>query len=682
MNCGSGVMLDPETPTYFWFVVPADVKIKKVSLFVNDEDEASLTRELDSEYITKINTPVVLGQDKNVAFNWVEGDAYIISNNIEFLMYAYAATNGVDDDDIPERMLNEEGALRPAVIVKDIEFDGNDVNEWVTDAEDAAFMKTVLNAYNADHSIPTIGNATDTFEISGNVNKKAATITGLTVKGTSMFNDGQSNKTKNVVNNLTFVGCTVDATDVTPAPEKAFFLANRVYTGKDGIKFTDVTVGEDCKVLPATLKSTAVVGRAFTDALDKPITNKSALKYADELSIMKPATGNVVEMADFEDVTRNYITVHTYAEGVMLNVEDAEEAKELIDIIVKTDKSAKWYSVVSGYKAADATAKPATKASIDCSYWTGVIATEDNTDDFFTAEELAFAVNSVATADQTVVLTNDIDLMGGVTKEDGEGKVATATGDGENWAKVLPASATHNITVKGVKGTDGRYTISNAYIVPEKATATAATTKYVSLFGVNANVEDLIVKNVVINDKNVEDSYVDGLAYHTLTIKNVNVEDIDITAKNSKVPTGGVVGFVRGEKSETHIENVTFKGRVTGPKDNMRGSIAGQVTGYGEKINSLAFTGLTAELQRTDLNSDANYMAAFGQVVVNTPDEVVAKGENGYDLVLNLYDFHAAVFTDINFVAATDMEEDVIIQVNYEKKGNHEQFTVEAPEAE
>ena len=669
LNCGSGVMLDPETPTYFWFVVPAGVEIKNISLYVNEEDEASLTRKIEAGYTTKINTPVVLGQDTNVAFNWVEGDAYIISNNIEFLMYAYAATNGVETD-TPARMKAEDGTLRPAVIVKDIEFDGNDVNEWVTNAEDAAFMKTVLNAYNADHSIPTIGKDDVEFKISGNVNKEAATITGLTVKGTAMFHDGEAGKKKNVVENMTFVGCTVDATGL---KSDAFFLANRVnnYTTFEG-----VTVGEGCDVLidadngktPAVACKKAVVGKAYSNNLSE-IENATELTDANRLYLLDQsnASPKVVSLEDCE-ITYNLLTVHNVSEGLIINVaaEDVEATMAKFD---QTDSNAaKWYSVVSGYKAA--TAK--TKASIDCSYWTGLIATEVNDDVFFTAEELAKAVQA---GSDTYTFTNNIDLMGGVELNEG---LTSGNSTGFNWGAVLPTAETTGLTLKVAD--DDEFTVSNIYVEPAKAAAATSTTPEVkaahavSVFGPYTSVLGaLTVKDAYVTDKTVGKTTM-GISGLTMVggFDGVTVENMLISAyENTTV--GGIVRSIRHGNS---VKNVTFKGRIAQHTNKLtRGTIAGEFVPY-DPATAFEFTGLSATCVGTPAT-----LPVFGLVSVGKP----ATAGTDYDVEISFYNFKAILPENI-VVKASDTEDYVVRVTSFpteeRKNGTTNDITVKVEKEE
>ena len=676
--CGKGdkgVALNPSKETYFWFVVPAGTKLKNqtMTIVVNGEDKLTRTFEYEEESSLPVNTPIKMGQDAiGTAFEWVEDGSFLITNEYEFLMYAYAATNGLDGVYDP---MVKDNALRSSVIVNPLDFtpvaEGGkfDSDPTISAAESYGdYLTTVLLEYQKNgNAIETIGGK-QVFEIEGNIAGKPAFITGLTVKGNAMFHD----KAKNIVKKITFTKSTVDATGL---KSEAFFLADRYVTSTSAnpnISFTDVTVDETCQVLVDADNKKAIVGRAFTDTDNTVIVNETEMNYANVLYIK----GNYATFVEGEegciDLTRNALTVHVNHSGAILNVKGETEAANLIDEIDLTvSNAAKWYSVVSGYK------KAGEVATVKASYWTGIVADYDahgasnaKNDNIFTAEELASAVKSTR---GNISLTNDINLMGGITKEDGD-LVAKASGKGQNWASVLENAMSARLTVTG-----DNFVISNAWIQPEKD----ATVKDIALFGTAARVENLIVSNVVINDKNVENANVAGLAIKTYQnlnwdengyIRNVKVNNMDITAKNVNAPVGGVIGIAT-EKIE--LNNVEFVGRVTGTKGyNNRASIAGTLTGLGT-INNLTYTGLKATLQAT--TGKTNYMSVFGQVIVSKPTTSAAVN---YDLCLNVYDFDATKFTADNFVAAEGLMEDIAIQVNYEKNGSHEIFQVEVPEQE
>lgn len=648
--CGKGdkgVALNPSKETYFWFVVPAGTKLKdqEMMITVNGKDELTRIFDYEKDSALPVNTPIKMGQDaKGTAFEWVEDGAFLIKNEYEFLMYAYAATNGVEGAYEP-MLNNEKNALLDAVIVNDLDFSpaaGFNPDPTISvAAQYGEYVKTVLFAYTANNNaIAMIGNATNKFVISGNVAGEAAKIENLTVKGTAMFNDGETQKLSNKVCNLTFANSTVDATGL---KADAFFLTNRDYMGTNGILLEDITIEKSCQVLVDSDQETAVIGRAFTNKLSDIVSEVEDLSYANVLYVMN----DVEDFVENEIPTYNTITVHNMYNGAILNVADQAAAKELVEKIDLKNPAnhGTWFSVVSGYKPATTTAP----ASVETSYWTGTIATDEKADDIFTAEELAKVVKDAANlttgGDK---LTNDLDLMGGVTLDE---NLAKASHTGLNWGDVLSKSSMTPIKLDGTKGENGKYTISNAWVVP----AEEATVPAVSLFGVRVGLTNIKVENAFVSDQNVGivSNGISGLGIFAQNFEGVEVSNMLISA-HANTTVGGLVRTVR---NGAQIKDVYFSGRIAQQSKTLtRGTIAGEFAAPADNTdNTFTFTGVNGKSVGTPAN-----LPVFGMVQVNAP---ASKAGSNYDVVINFYNFDQNGILPTNFVAG-EAEADYTVRVN------------------
>ena len=652
--CGKGekgIALNPSKETYFWFVVPAGTELKDqtMTITVNDSDELKRTFAYAEEQALPVNTPIKMGQNADGdAFEWVEGGAFLIKNEYEFLMYAYAATNGIEG--AYEPMLNDsKDALLDAVIVNDLDFSpaaGFNPDPTISvAAQYGEYVETVLFAYTANkNAIATIGDGENPFVISGNVAGEAAKIANLTVKGTAMFDDGDANQLVTKVCNLTFANSTVDATGL---KADAFFLTNRDYKGTKGILLEDITVEESCQVLVDADQKKAVIGRAFTDALtDDIVSEVEGLHYANVLYVMH----DVEDFVENEMPTYNTITVHMNYNGAILNVADQAAAKELVEKIDLENprNTASWFSVVSGYKPAT-TGATAAPASVETSYWTGTIATAEKADGIFTAEELAKVVKDAANlttgGDK---LTNDLDLMGGVTLDE---NLTKASHTGLNWGDVLSAWSMTAIQLDGTKGENGKYTISNAWVVP----AEEATVPAVSLFGVRVGLTNIKVENAFVSDQNVGQvsNGISGLGIFAQNFVGVEVSNMLISA-HANTTVGGLVRTVR---NGDQIKDVYFSGRIAQQgKTLTRGTIAGEFAALADNTeNTFTFTGVNGKSVGTPAN-----LPVFGMVQVNAPAQ---KAGSNYDVVINFYNFDQNGILPTNFVAGV-AEADYTVRVN------------------
>lgn len=591
LNCGKGVEIT-STPTYFWFVIPAAQDFAETTLTITivgaeNGEEQEFTREYGVD-ATKIITGQCLTVKDNtkgettVPFKWIEGTKgkYVITNQSEFLQYAYAATNGItseedaneDNAQTPAYLLDEDGEnLLDAIIIAPLDFTNyfTDLDSsWSSAIKNyAGYEKFVLEKFlDAEGVIPTIGAGDEAikYTIDGNVKGEAAVITALKIKGNGVFGykGGAS------VSNVTLKGVNVDA----GAAKTATFVTD---DNGSHITFKNVTVDGGTLTTTAENASKAVLRYAYNNNLDaepKPVDVKAYPKDPDaEINFAIDLYVQATAKFDAKYTTETGIRfskVQPYGHGKapMVCVDDATVAKKFIDAIDYTSSYAKtannWFSVVSGY---DAEAKTATM-----SYWTGLVANEVNADAVYTAEELAYAVKE---RNETNVLTNNIDLM---NKD-----WSVNMGD---WTTDASISVTSN---QPKLPTVTYYEISHVNLEP----AEDSTAPYLSLFGYQAGVSNIKVTDITINA--TKDSFVSGLAIDgsvldvtvgSVTVKNAaavkegsaiggmlmrapSVEEVTV---NAFAAEGAEVkaGFVLGELQLGDAPTYKFTGIHVGEEDN------------------------------------------------------------------------------------------------------------------
>lgn len=532
LNFGKGNKVSlKDTPTWFWFVIPADMVFNKevVEIYINEDETPTLTREFDytnRKAARNITMTVWEDSDLKTPFEWIEGaaEAVKIEKPEDFLKYAYLATKGkvydpnqkkgeaVPTDEEVGKFYTENGELRPAIFMKDINFTGFAVetehSRYVgggADGEEAynAFEEAVYywwyHAINKD-AISTIGDAN--CKIAYSIDGRGFSLIDLNVKGNGLFHDTFKSANEVVasnVKNLVLDGVTVYAGDA----EEAYFLTNRLYPsykeGKSqGVAFTNVTVNENCALVAdkaAAAKRTALVGTAYTgdfeDWMNEEVENKTNLPFIDKLAVIED-----VNLTEYEKKFYNIIAIHAQGEGAIVTVADAAEAHELIkkiEYLPATNKGV-WYSVVDKKE--------------NYSYWTGWTPAEDKylarQKDVVTAEMLAYYVQN---GTSPITLTNNIDL-----------------GYGKNYST--------NAAISGFA--DGKVraweTQNNAIEVDGKGFTIRQATVTTGLFGAEATVNDL----------KVNAAFVDGgyLLAKTGTAEKVTASGLTYT---SATPIDGVL---------------------------------------------------------------------------------------------------------------------------------------------
>lgn len=587
LNCGKGVELKPTEPTYFWFVVPAGVEAGKFRFYINGEEEKYLERKMNAANETPVNTPILLYNNEGKPFQWVDGGAYLITNEYEFLMYAFAATNGVDAKTTYAPMLNDsKDGLRDAVIFADLDFksiaEGGkfdpDPTVSVVDVY-GGYLKTVMTAYQANKGITTIGEGDGAvvYSITGNVKVEgedkpaAAKIANLTVTGDKgIFGVANQPSVSNI--ELVDVNVISKSTDVS----NVTFVMDAFKTGSTvNGEFENIIVnGGNLSVASETAK-TAIVRHLYISELSNSALPVSVTKYP--TNVAHYATTLYVDKKGVTTLDKEYVTAesiafatvvsHDSGKGGIVNIAEGEAAaKNFISAV--SVSSTRWFSVVTGYDAEEKT--------VETSYWTGMTADAVNADGIFTAEELALAVKER----QNIVLTNNVDLM----NRDWSANVG-------DWNKSDLISVTSAQPVAAAAATPAPatvYSVNNVTLAPA-ATSTAA---FLTLFGFQANITNVNVGEITITA--TDGAFVSGLAIdgtaENVAVAKVTVNNAAKVAKNSFV--GGL--FMR----TTKVNKVTATD-FTATDAKVAGNIAGQLRLLDVKAAEFKFDGVKSGSQKT-----------------------------------------------------------------------------------
>lgn len=521
LDCGEGVKLDRTKPTYFWFVVPADMDLTAATQVVIKVN-GGIT--FEREYTA--NEERTLGKGEYLplkpkdadSFVWNDGGKVLIDNTEQLVEYLYLATYGWSGDfdapELNEKATDEEKAaadainavknfyldgekLRTAVIMKNLVFN-EETNKYQQDwqksghAAEIPFVQDVYRKFNTDgtnFAVTSVGNKTTglAFNIeSGMVNEsgtvKSVTVDGLAFNG-PIFSNSQAGKS--TVKDVTFVNATVNG-DV-------FMAESDVVTN---LTLTNVTAGEGCVLVPATEGLGAFYNTFNTynnsrpaetkymapeyDAETLPTLNTKEgehIAYANTLTIQTANKATVITLdeavaqeeewnittTDFNKIINNTAnTLYVVAKNATTTV--ANVAKNLItnDVITYTQP----YSVVTRDS----------KFKVTASYWTGKAATEVNDDDVFTAEELAYVVSKRLPLPENGYYTLTCNLT--LTHKD--------------WVKTTVAT-TDVISIDGNKKT-----ITGAQIKATTAGTTSTNYNY-TVFGYAANLKNITVNSTIID---------------------------------------------------------------------------------------------------------------------------------------------------------------------------------------
>lgn len=531
LDCGQGVPVsdDITKPTYFWFVVPANLNLAEAKVTititgVNDEEKQEFERQYDA---TNVVAPAIFpGRLNNVQeavittengettvtnqpFHWIEyaKDAYLINNEEDFIKYVYAATTSPEnitakEADSYKALVLEDNNLKTGLIVaEELDFTtfeaGNAHDKY---NKDKYLDEAVYNWYYKTNSnaIKTIGGGAGYSLVGNTASGNPVVIKGLKVKGNGIFT--VNGTTTADVKNITFDNATV--TVPATITDNAYFVAQNTYY----CNFSDVHINGGILVSSAektaifdVVQSCSLNGKVLT--IDNPVTG--AVLVANELDVYAGDEGKEVYN---QTITDKYFTtdgvkfgvIVSQSKGVVVEVPTEANAAAYIKAMYignETDK----YAAAQGWSSVMAEGT---------SYWTGFVPTDGTealsqvtTTKVVTAEALArFAKTGCG---QNVTLTNDIVLSHSkLWVADGTSGSLTIKGNGKtistfNLGK-FGLFGNLTTTIENLKVTNGFVNVeakdAKPYLFANTGVATNVTVERIS-YKIPANAK--IVDNVV-----------------------------------------------------------------------------------------------------------------------------------------------------------------------------------------
>ena len=609
IETGNGVELNSTNPVWFWFVVPTGMNLSSGSakITVNGSlGSQSYTKTFaETAPTTQINTPYNLGTATS-PYNY-SGTSYVITNQKQFLEYAYLATSwstavenyfkiadsyeAENDDDADQiiaeytdflNMVNPTTGvttptqatqvqdLKPALIVNDITFDPEAIEAWLN-GEGNGLPSTPEAATRAGAypnepkpEIPAItlpaylqgafGNYAENgylAPIGGGTpasfigGDEAAQINGLEINGNGMFGTATTTNTI-TADNLVFTNCKVTNTGNV---EYGYFFYNVMGAG-NALIMSDITVDTTCSL-------STVKGALFNSCYSAWISNvlqyieskPSSLAYFNVLNVNTRCDLSSFDLAsDFHSIIVKAWIPNVCAVKIA-NQEQAEQFLQIADI-QKNGSSSDPNTLTYCALYDDTT-----------SYWTG--SAFSGSDGY--AENLAALVQSGTTG--TFTMKMNLNLMGSY---------------GDNAQTVWWTNSTNNPAYNISLSSD--YTISNIYIDGEN---NIGTYKALTLFGFTGYTSGngvLTVDDITIDGSNENSDQHVGALWSLPSTENacgkVVVTDMNVINTNSYWgAVGGLYAVVNsGTLANSNYANSTCSfGSSNAPNPLPQGWLAGYI---------------------------------------------------------------------------------------------------------
>ena len=187
-------------------------------------------------------------------------------------------------------------------------------------------------------------------------------------------------------------------------------------------------------------------------------------------------------------------------------------------------------------------------------------------------------------ADKEIYLLSDIDFNNDSSYKD---KNTTVYGDinGDNNTEGLKIELTTGRGFKPIGNNTNKfsgiflgyaYTISNLMINRE--------TQYLGLFGYNTGtISGIKLRNVSVTSTNTSGDYVGGIVGQSAG--NITSVDVEGTITGNGNDVGGIVGYVYKTAGGLVVDNVLFKGTVTG--SSLAGGLVGNISGKESNYSTL-----------------------------------------------------------------------------------------------
>lgn len=637
LDCGKGVVLDATKPTYFWFVIPAGQTVVKdeegaeATLTVKATMSAGTEIELTRKYTTRgLATPVngimpITPEDKTQnAFVITEDNGYLISTPEQFLKYAYAATNGLTDEDVAV-----EDGLKPAILLNDLDF--STINEGIAVTTDMTTLEfTAYKAWNENESksIPAIGGS-KVYSIDGkNFAVKNLTVTSEDGKG--MF--GGTKTVKNLkLENVVVEATANDAAEYVYLVDKYEDVENIVFGDGNKLSVGGKTTGGKRALVYETTSDKFVAKPA------KAVSGASyyAINFTAKAGKVLPLYGATVTGETYLALTGQYHNIILEKDGVLFAIaskyiENASYGLEKLKstIAAYEQNSSKGFSAV---------VRKSNSTEIEKSLWTGGRYAK-NADGIYTAEEMAYELaKGTAT---TITLTCDIDLRDepwALAGNQNETATMKIVGNDKIIAKVNLDYSAYLVNGQTADETKGL----------EEVKPLGSDTVYFTLFGGKATVNNLTVDGITIKipNKTTANAFtpvvaafaaVPGATSSNNIVKNLTID----TSKYSVAIENGVGGMFQTLTMTTSNSTPTFKNNTV-EVSNINVNYGTKQQTYGHLSANATFTlgnSLTSnyDFGTATMPADAK---VFGKISFATPATFNKGTADSYGIVEINIDF-------------------------------------------
>ena len=646
--CGkNGVTLDPKEPTYFWFAVAPGVQANGTYKFKFNTDDSHVKT---VEYKGSANeqktgtTPFTnVGKVRLLdTVDWTDTTLPLpVESEWEFIIYAYASAYDINDD--ANNILNlkaGDGTLRPAHITRDLDFANAEIPEEEELPIDMSnsWLKKVLNKYktNAEDlsgvsgAVTSLGGVLEYEIIGAKEGAKQTYIRNLSVKAPAVAN---------TANTAGIFGGKGDVKDIRIEKANVYnsnpsikgvasFLTNIVANHKfENVTINGGTLTAEASIFAIVPELTATQAKNAADAkvvtvASYPKANKTTvLPYANKFTVNNDVTFD--KKNENNALNTKLLVKATETAFDKFNTISASSTGYIVTVDTDADLAAAVNALATPAEGANAKLSQSTSAWLSImgadgtSYWTGFAptATRSQNKNTVTAEDLARVVKA---GNGTVNMTNDINL----------------SNLGDKWIDVLPTvyATASVVDINGKDSDEKIHTISNIKLSPKQMTVTGglradgAYAKSLSLFGAVANLANVKISGITIEDTNLEEGVPTfGLASMTKSVENVVIENfrVNISHPNPEIPVG-LFGTVPATAVLKNIETNAAIYWGTGYDSVVaakvaRGVIAGELV-CGKDTQT--YDGLTV----TGMSQYAN--KPFGKITVK-----LEQGYNTYELI-------------------------------------------------
>lgn len=656
LSMGAGLDLVPGQITNLWFVVPAGISVKTVTVVFDEDDTHPITRDFKNVNQTIANQPVFVPKASKTPHQYIQGDGAIISTEAQFLEYANLVTNGwnaiaaynnlnitaenspyaqyaeyaqlpqyinitaEDVTDIAEMNESTTYTVKEAIIVDNLNFAGltatlkedlGGLGTGVFASPEAKYFVDVYGGYldAVNPGIAPIGGQA-AYVIQGN----NYAIQNLTVVGNGMFNNNTQSYTASI-NNLTINNLTVNAKQETGTTN--YYLIADTYPTNQAIYpvFSGVIVSGNSTILPpvdASNVNTAIFNTVWANNY-----NPASPAVVNQSVNTIPAYANKLRLNQNFNFTNegcgidNFNTIEVYkhsATNPVCEVSGKSDAIKLMDKVTKP--------VAKGYSVVDATT----------SYWTGTVS-DAGTGSY--AEDLAWVVQN--DANQTFKFGEyDLNLMGTYTNTK-EVEVH------QYWW----AYSAKNL-VKTVIGSETNNTITNVYIngcVDNEGTP-AVNNNNLTLIGRGSIVNDVVIDGITIENTGenaIENANIAAVSY--LASYGTNIVEVSNMTVNADKATNSAVGGLYVDLSVSNngkenmfdrINEATFTWATDGEPSLTWGSIAAQasfIVSGGSTADEIGTVIDSSETATTKLDAPKPY---FGSATVTISSSSATPAQTVY----------------------------------------------------